>query len=103
MVPKNSILVSMDVANIPQEEEINIVCNANIKQSTETNLKLYMTTAKSAHTYLSEELLPTYWKTNYLQIHGTATGTKMAVAFPNIFMAKVDTEISIQSTLKPLF
>ena len=25
MVPKNSILVSMDVANIPQEEEINIV------------------------------------------------------------------------------
>jgi len=29
-------------------------------------------------------------------------GTKMAVAFPNIFMAKVETEILIQSALKPL-
>ena len=26
---------------------------------------------------------------NYLQIHGTAMGTKMAVAFANIFMSKV--------------
>ena len=102
MVPENTILVSMDVANIPQEEEINIVCNVNTKHSTETNLKPYMTTAKSAQTYLSEELLPTYWKKNYLQMHGTATGTKMAVAFPNIFMAKVETEILIQSALKPL-
>ena len=56
---------------------------------------------KSAQTYLSEELLPTYWKKNYLQIHGTATGTKVAVAFPNIFMAKMGTEILIQSALKP--
>ena len=29
-------------------------------------------------------------------------GTKMAVAFANIFMAKVETEIISQSTLKPL-
>jgi len=36
MVPENTILVSMDVANIPQEEEINIVCNANTRHSTET-------------------------------------------------------------------
>ena len=39
---------------------------------------------------------------DYLQIHGTAMGTKMAVAFANIFMAKVETEIISQSTLKPL-
>ena len=39
---------------------------------------------------------------NYLQIHGNAMGTKMAVAFANIFMAKVETEIVNQSTLKPL-
>jgi len=38
---------------------------------------------------------------NYLQIHGTAMGTKMAVAFANIFMAKVETEILNQSALKP--
>ena len=29
-------------------------------------------------------------------------GTKMAVAFANIFMAKVETEILNQSALKPL-
>jgi len=62
MVPENTILVSIDVANIPQDEEINIVFNANTKHSTETNLKPYMTTAMSAQTYRREELLPTYWK-----------------------------------------
>ena len=28
---------------------------------------------------------------NYLQDHGTAMGTRMAVAFANIFMAKLET------------
>ena len=28
---------------------------------------------------------------NYLQTHGTAMGTKMAVSFANIFMAAVET------------
>jgi len=39
---------------------------------------------------------------NYLQIHGTAMGTKMAVAFANIFMSSVGTEIISQSNTKPL-
>ena len=39
---------------------------------------------------------------DYLQIHGTAMGTKMAVAFANIFMAKIETEILSQSATKPL-
>ena len=39
---------------------------------------------------------------NYLQTHGTAMGTKIAVAFANIFMAEVETEILNQSTLKPI-
>jgi len=30
---------------------------------------------------------------NYLEIHGTAMGTKMVVAFANIFMAKVETDL----------
>ena len=34
---------------------------------------------------------------NYLQIHGTAMGTKMAVAFANIFMADIETQIDSQS------
>jgi len=41
-------------------------------------------------------------KKNYLQVRGTAMGTKTAVAFANIFLAKVETEILNQSALKPL-
>ena len=69
--------------NIPQEE-----LRINIKKRTSYP---YPTTAKSAQTYPSGELLPVYWK-NYVQIYGTATGTKMAVAFANIFIAKVTRE-----------
>ena len=39
---------------------------------------------------------------NYLQTHGTAMGTKMAVAFANIFMSAVETAILSQSSTKPL-
>ena len=38
---------------------------------------------------------------NYLQTHGTAMGTKMAVSFANIFMAKVETTLIQQSETKP--
>ena len=39
---------------------------------------------------------------DYLQTHGTAMGTKMAVAFANIFMASTVKEILRQSVNKPL-
>ena len=39
-----------------------------------------------------------------LQTHGTAMGTKMAVAFANIFMAKIEKEIhSDRAALNPSF
>ena len=69
--------------NIPQEE-----LRINIKKRSSYP---YTSTAKSAQTYRSGELLLVYWK-NYVQIYGTGTGTKMAVAFANIFMAKVTRE-----------
>ena len=40
---------------------------------------------------------------NYLQTHGTAMGTKMAVSFANIFMARIERQILSQSCIKPLF
>ena len=40
---------------------------------------------------------------DYLQTHGTAMGTKMAVVFANIFMAKIEKEILRQSRIKPVF
>ena len=87
-VPRNAFLVSMDVTslytNIPQEEGITIVCNAyeNFHAQTPpfpTNFRREM---------LSPILKENPWK-NYLQAHGTAMGTKMAVAFANIFMASL--------------
>ena len=38
---------------------------------------------------------------NFLQTHGTAKGTKMAVAFANIFMAEIETKMISQSKTKP--
>ena len=37
---------------------------------------------------------------DYLQTHGTAMGTKMAVAIANIFMAKIERQILRQSSKK---
>ena len=104
-VPEDIILVSMDVTslyiNIPQEEGIHIVCKA---------YDAFYKTEPPIPTHLLQRVLRLILTENsfqfngrdYLQIHGTAMGTKMAVAFANIFMAKVETEIISQSTLKPL-
>ena len=39
---------------------------------------------------------------HYLQLHGTAMGTKMAPAYANLFMGDLEQKILIQSPLKPL-
>ena len=39
---------------------------------------------------------------NYLQTHGTAMGTRMAVAFANIFMSAVESKIIGKSKIKPI-
>jgi len=62
----------------------------------------------SQHNIFKERLNLYFKKThssvlkNYLQIHGTAMGTKMAVAYANIFMGKVESQILNQSAQKPL-
>ena len=40
---------------------------------------------------------------DYLQSHGTAMGMKMAIAFANIFMAKIECTILRQSNTTPIF
>jgi len=78
--------------NILQEEGINIVCNAlnNFKKMEPpipTRLQqraLILILAETSFQFNGE---------NHLQIHGTAMDTRMAVAFANIFMVKVETEI----------
>ena len=104
-VPRNAFLVSMDVTslytNIPQEEGITLVCNA---------YENFYAQKPPIATNCLREMLSLILKENsfqfhgkdYLQTHGTAMGTKMAVAFTNIFMASIEKEILRQSVNKPL-
>ena len=96
-VPEDTILVSMDATslytNIPQEEGIHIVCKA---------YDAFYKTEPPIPTHLLQRALRLILTENFFQFNGTVMGTKMAVAFANIFMAKVETEIISQSTLKPL-
>ena len=87
--------VSSLYTNIPQEEGKEIVCKAH----------------SSFHNY--NPPIPTRflrqpkWKfvqfngKNYLKTHGTAMGTKMAVSWANIFMAKIETTLMQQNETKP--
>ena len=104
-VAKDTILVSMDVTslytNIPQEEGIAIVCRA---------YETFYVNKLPIPTHFLRELLRLILKENsfdfngknYLQTHGTAMGTKMAVSFANIFMAKIETDVINSSPHKPI-
>ena len=104
-VSENAILVSMDVTslytNIPQEEGIQTVCEAYDVFYKDTPPIPTRRLAQALRLILQENSFQFCGK-NYLQTHGTAMGTKMAVAFANIFMGRVETEILSQSALKPL-
>ena len=92
----------MDVTSLykkkkPQREGFTTVCLSPRKPS-------------SPYQFLSEIisliLLENSFQFNekdYLQTHGTTMGTKMAVAFANIFMVKIEKEILRQSSIKPIF
>ena len=84
--------------NLPQEEGITIICKA-YEHSIETNLQ-YL--ANTSQTYSRGELFPICWKKNYLQVQGTAMGAKMALAFANIFVSAIETEIINTSPHNPL-
>jgi len=99
------MLVSMDVAslytNIPQEEGITIVCKTyeTFHLNKPPIPTLYL--RDMLRLILKENSFHFNGK-NYLQTHGTAMGTKMAVSFANIFMAAVETEIINRSHIKRL-
>ena len=104
-VPKNAILVSIDVTslytNIPQEEGVETVCKTydSFYKDCPPIPTQYL---KRALKLILQENSFEFNGKNYLQTHGTAMSTKMAVAFANIFMAVVETEILNLSALKPL-
>ena len=99
-MPKNTVLVSMDVTslqtNILHEEGVTTVCHTyedfyGDKAPIPTkNLRemLYLILTENSFQFCGS---------NHLQTHGTAMGTKVAVAFANIFIARVEKQILSQS------
>ena len=86
--------------NIPQEEGITTVCRAyeNFHKNNPPIPTHYL--REMLRLILKENSFQFNGK-NYLQIHGAAMGTKMAIAFANIFMAEIETQILSKSVVKP--
>ena len=97
---------SMDVTslytNIPREEGITTVCEA-YEEFYQENPPIPTRYLREMLSLILQENSFQFNGKDYLQTHGTAMGTKMAVAFANIFMAKIEKEILRQSTTKPIF
>ena len=87
--------------NIPQEEGIQTVCKAYVSFYQNKTLIPTPLLEQALRLNLHENSFESNEK-NFLQTHGTAMGTKIAVSFANIFMAKVETDILSQSVTKPL-
>lgn len=101
-LPPDTLLVSMDVAslytNIPHQDGIQ-AC----EEVWETR------TVKDPPTDVLVRLLTLVLKCNnfefngkhYLQVQGTAMGTKMAPAYANIFMGRLEKQLLLSVPLKP--
>ena len=104
-IPDNSILATLDVCslytNIPQEEGIEIVCSY-YEQHYGSNLPIPTDRLKELMRLILKENSFKFNDKHYLQIHGIAMGTKMAVAFSVIFMAHIETTLLKDSPIKPL-
>ena len=87
--------------NIPQEEGIATVCNA-YEQFHKNKPPIPTRFLREMLRLILQENSFQFIGKNYLQTHGTAMGTKMAVAFANIYMAAIETKILSQSRNKPL-
>ena len=86
--------------NIPQEGGITIVCQAYEKYHN-NNPPIPSHYLKQMLGLILKENSFQFNGENYLQCHGTAMGTKMAVAFANLFMAEIETKVLNQSNIKP--
>ena len=87
--------------NIPQEEGINTVCKA-YETFYKNDTPIPTNSLRGLLRLILQENSFQFNGRNYLQTHGTAMGTKVAVAFANIFMSAVETEIINKSKIKPL-
>ena len=102
---RNVLLVTLDVTslytNIPQAEGIQVVCDAYAEFYKEKP-PIPTQYVKSLLKLILEEISFKFNNTHWLQSCGCTMGTKVMVAFSNIFMAKIEEQILERSQLKPL-
>ena len=103
-IGKDTILVSMDVSslytNIPQEEGTETVCKA-YETFHNHNPPIPTSFLREMLGLILKENSFQFNGDNYLQTHGTAMGTKMAVSFASILMAEMESKLIQQSETKP--
>ena len=101
----NTLLMTMDVTslytNTPQVEGIQIVYSA-YEEFYQNNLPIPTVYIKLMLRLILQENSFKFANKHFLQLYRTAMGTKAAVAFANIFMAKIENQILQQSKHKPL-
>ena len=102
-LPANTLLVTMDVTslytNIPHEEGILASREFMLRHS--FNQTLADDVSNIIKFVLTNNFF-TFNDKNYLQIKGTAMGTKMAPCYANIFMEKLESEMLNSFILKPI-
>uniref|UniRef100_K7G6Y6 Reverse transcriptase domain-containing protein n=1 Tax=Pelodiscus sinensis TaxID=13735 RepID=K7G6Y6_PELSI len=98
-LPNNTILATMDVealyTNIPHEDGLQAIRNT-IPEDTTANLIADLCNFVLTHNYFRFE------NNLYLQISGTAMGTRMAPQYANIFMADLEQRFLNSRPLSPL-
>ena len=87
-------------ANIPQDEGITKVCEAYDKYYN-SSPPIPFHYLKQILGFILKENSFQFNGENYLQVHGAAMGTKMVVAFANLFMAEIETKMLNKSRIKP--
>ena len=103
-IPDSAILVTMDVTslytNIPHNEGINSV--ANILKLSGHN-KDFIDEIKSCIYFILKNNVVTFNEENYIQVSGTAMGTKMVPKYANSFTAEVEKSLFASLNRLPIY
>ena len=103
--PNDVVLATLDVSslytNIPQSEGIDVICRY-YEDHYEQKLPIPTNDLRELMRLILEENSFKFNERHFLQTHGVAMGTKMAVAFSVIFMADLENRLLMASPFKPL-
>ena len=103
-LPSNAILVTVDVValypSIPHKDGLDALKSFLVRHNFHD--RIIQAIADMAELVLTRNLFE-FNEEYFLQVAGTAIGTKMAPAYANIFMSILETEILTESPLSPTF